>query len=275
MCLLIEMKAFASISLSISELSHPCFVQASLVTSSRHGNPSSFPTSFPASLTASSKLFSKFRRYSPYSSDSDSPTVAGGDKEDDGSSENRDFDKETQSFSENGVDIEIKKLGRNSRRIVSSIDIEACLDTVWNLLTDYERLADFIPGLAVNQLLEKRDNFARLFQIGQQKVAFGLKFSAKGIVDCFEKELETLPYGQRRDIEFKMIEGDFKIFEGRWSIEQRNELHSTLTYTVDVEPKLWLPVRLVEGRLCKEFVMNLSSIREEARKLLYDTLPSP
>lgn len=51
-------------------------------------------------------------------------------------------------------------------------------------------------------------------------MAFGLKFSAKGIVDCFEKELETLPYGQRRDIEFKMIEGDFKIFEGRWSIEQ-------------------------------------------------------
>lgn len=51
-------------------------------------------------------------------------------------------------------------------------------------------------------------------------MAFGLKFNAKGIVDCFEKELETLPYGQRRDIEFKMIEGDFKIFEGKWSIEQ-------------------------------------------------------
>lgn len=169
-----EMKAFASISLSISELSHPCFVQASLVTSSRHGNPSSFPTSgnpssfptsFPASLSASSKLFSKFRRYYPYSSDSDSPTVAGGDNEDEGSSESRDFDNGTQSFSENGVDIEIKKLGRNSRRIVSSIDIEACLDTVWNLLTDYEKLADFIPSLAVNQLLERRDNFARLFQV--------------------------------------------------------------------------------------------------------------
>lgn len=29
------------------------------------------------------------------------------------------------------------------------------------------------------------------------------------------------------------------------------EFHTTLSYVVDVEPKLWLPVRLVEGRLCR------------------------
>jgi ribosome-associated toxin RatA of RatAB toxin-antitoxin module len=51
-------------------------------------------------------------------------------------------------------------------------------------------------------------------------LAFGLKFNAKGIVDCYEKELESLPFGQKRDIEFKMIEGDFQLFEGKWSIEQ-------------------------------------------------------
>lgn len=47
-----------------------------------------------------------------------------------------------------------------------------------------------------------------------------MKFNAKGIVDCYEKELESLPFGQKRDIEFKMIQGDFQIFEGKWSIEQ-------------------------------------------------------
>lgn len=51
-------------------------------------------------------------------------------------------------------------------------------------------------------------------------MAFGLKFNAKGIVDCYEKDLESLPFGQKRDIEFRMIEGDFQIFEGKWSIEQ-------------------------------------------------------
>ncbi|XP_016649493.1 PREDICTED: uncharacterized protein LOC103327240 isoform X3 [Prunus mume] len=119
------------------------------------------------------------------------------------------------------IDVEIEKTGNNCRRIRSEIGIEAPLNTVWNLLTDYERLADFIPGLAVCRLLHKTDNYARLFQIGQQNLAFGLKFNAKGIVDCYETPLETLPnLGHRRDIEFNMVEGDFEIFQGKWSLQQ-------------------------------------------------------
>lgn len=48
------------------------------------------------------------------------------------------------------------------------------------------------------------------------------------------------------------------------SIDQ--EIHATLSYFVDVKPKLWLPVQLVEGRLCKEIKLNLACIREEAQK---------
>ncbi|KAI3679129.1 hypothetical protein L6452_38438 [Arctium lappa] len=178
-----------------------------------------------------------------------------------------------------GIEVEIEKISKNRRRIRSKIAVEASLPTLWGILTDYDRLADFIPGLAVSQVLDKRKNFARLLQIGQQNLAFGLKFNAKGIVDCYEKEFESLPYGQRRDIEFKMIEGDFELFEGKWSIEQSTEqsvgqrYHTTLSYTVDVEPKMWLPVQLVEGRLCKEIKMNLFCLGEAAQKAS-DNIPS-
>ncbi|KAJ1397997.1 START-like domain superfamily, partial [Sesbania bispinosa] len=160
--------------------------------------------------------------------------------------------EESDSLDEDGVCIEVMKLEKNSRRIQSSISIDAPLDAIWSILTDYEKLADYIPGLAVSQLLQKGDNYARLLQIGEQNLAFGIKFNAKGIVDCFEKELETLPSGIKREIEFKMIEGDFRLFEGKWSILQSCEesqarvVNTTLTYIVDVKPKRWLPVRLVE-----------------------------
>ncbi|KAJ7973165.1 Polyketide cyclase / dehydrase and lipid transport protein [Quillaja saponaria] len=192
---------------------------------------------------------------------------------------------ELQSIAEDGVYIAIKKLGNNSRRIRSKISIEAPLNVVWSILTDYEKLADFIPGLAVSKLLDKKDNYARLFQIGQQNLAFGLKFNAKGILDCYEKEMEILPVGKKRDIEFKMTEGDFQLFEGKWSIVQSSggtceegdssqtpETCTTLSYIVDVKPKLWLPVRLIEGRLCKEIKMNLASVRDEARKAIIKTV---
>ncbi|XP_027367536.1 uncharacterized protein LOC113873569 isoform X1 [Abrus precatorius] len=199
------------------------------------------------------------------------------DDDDDGNLLVAEDDGSGESLAEDGVYIEVMKLEKNSCRIQSRISIEAPLASIWTILTDYERLADFIPGLAVSQLLQKGDNFARLLQIGQQNLAFGIKFNAKGIVDCFEKELETLPSGMKREIEFKMIEGDFQLFEGKWSILQQfnsgsceesqvGEVSTTLSYIVDVKPKLWLPVRLIEGRLCNEIKMNLASIRDEAQK---------
>ncbi|XP_004288661.1 PREDICTED: uncharacterized protein LOC101296612 isoform X2 [Fragaria vesca subsp. vesca] len=190
------------------------------------------------------------------------------------------------------IEIEIEKTGRNCRRIRSEIGIEAPLATVWNLLTDYERLADFIPGLAVCQLLHKSENYARLFQIGEQDLAFGVKFNAKGVVDCYENALERIENDLggvtlKREIEFSMVEGDFEIFRGKWSLQQLNtsgemasdplvgqkvQTTTTLSYLVDVKPKMLLPVRLVEGRLCKEIKINLACIREEALKMTRETL---
>ncbi|CAN8308794.1 unnamed protein product [Cochlearia groenlandica] len=184
---------------------------------------------------------------------------------------------------EDGVLIEVTKLEKSSasRRISSKIGIEASLETVWRVLTDYEKLSEFIPGLVVSELVEKEGNRVRLFQMGQQNLPLGLKFNAKAVLDCFEKDLEILPHGKRREIDFKMVEGDFQLFEGKWTMEQFDkefrgealdlefkDFKTTLAYTVNVKPKMWLPVRLVEGRLCKEIKMNLLSIRDAAKKVI-------
>ncbi|XP_019055134.1 PREDICTED: uncharacterized protein LOC104608311 [Nelumbo nucifera] len=249
----------------------------------RSRNPSFFRSL--KTITSSPKLPSALKSFAD-SSNSDS--INGDNDDDEDEYENLESsDSEPESISDHGIDIKIEKLGKNSRRIQSCIAIDASLETVWGILTDYERLADFIPGLSVSQLLEKKENFARLFQVGQQNLAFGLKFNAKGIVECFEKDLEDFPCGQRRDIEFNMIEGDFQTFQGKWSIEQTNnercegidsfaekKICTTLSYVVDVVPKRWLPVRLVEGRLCREIKMNLLCIRIEAEKAVPNTLPT-
>ncbi|XP_010522862.1 PREDICTED: uncharacterized protein LOC104801332 [Tarenaya hassleriana] len=179
--------------------------------------------------------------------------------------------------------IEIEKLGRNSRRIRSTIGVEGNLDSVWSVLTSYEKLSDFIPTLVASELVERKGNRARIIQIGQQNLALGLKIRAKAVLDCFEKELEILPHGKRRDIEFKLVEGDFHFLQGKWSIEQINKggtsepnskdfRRTTLSYMVDVQPKPWLPVRLIEGRLCNEIKTNLSCIGETVRKAMEGSL---
>ena len=51
----------------------------------------------------------------------------------------------------------------DSWRIRLRIDIDTPLQIVRNILIDYEGLADFIMGLTVCQLLQKTENYARLF----------------------------------------------------------------------------------------------------------------
>lgn len=184
---------------------------------------------------------------------------------------------------EDGFEIEVQNVGEQKnrrRRIQSRIRVNAELGTVWSVLTDYEGLAGFIPSLAVSRLLDKKDKFARLFQVGQQDLVFGLKFNAKGVLDCYERDLEILPNSRKRDIDFRMIEGDFEIFEGKWSIEQIDypidrdpqsfvdeEFQTILSYFVELVPKLWLPIRLIEGRICKEVKTNILCVREQAQRV--------
>ncbi|CAI5959326.1 unnamed protein product [Closterium sp. NIES-64] len=81
-----------------------------------------------------------------------------------------------------GGDASVEILGSNSRRVSARVVVPASADVVWGVLTDYERLADFIPSLATNQMLQRRSNGARLLQVGEQDVAMGIKFRAKVVV---------------------------------------------------------------------------------------------
>ena len=49
----------------------------------------------------------------------------------------------------------------NSRRIFASTDILADPDTVWDLLTDYDNLAEVVPNLLSNEVRVLRDALVR------------------------------------------------------------------------------------------------------------------
>uniref|UniRef100_A0A0D9VAU8 Coenzyme Q-binding protein COQ10 START domain-containing protein n=1 Tax=Leersia perrieri TaxID=77586 RepID=A0A0D9VAU8_9ORYZ len=208
---------------------------------------------------------------SPISSSPDDVAAAHDDDEQEDESHKEERDERY------GFEIEVRKLPKRNRRLVRArVSVDAPLDAVWATLTDYEGLAGFIPGLSECRLLDQRPTFARLYQVGEQDLALGFKFNAKGTIDCYEGELQVLPAGaRRRDIAFNMIDGDFKVFQGKWSVQEVDggeisagqEFQTTLSYVVELEPKLWVPVRLLEGRICNEIKTNLVCIREEAQRI--------
>jgi hypothetical protein len=78
----------------------------------------------------------------------------------------------------------------NARRIFAGIDIQAPVDDVWKILTDYDRLEAVVPNLVENTVLERRSSGCRLRQVGSAELIPGLRFSALMTVD-----VETHPDG--------------------------------------------------------------------------------
>lgn len=163
---------------SVSHLPQPA------TSSSYSSSSSNFISLTHSSLVFSHPFHFKTHRYSLYTPSSpkpksfppffyraskSDPTTLDDDIDDDSRNllvaEDEGIEEESESLAEDGVYIEVMKREKNSRRIESRISIDAPLDAIWRLLTDYDGLADFIPGLLISKLVEKGDNFARLLQV--------------------------------------------------------------------------------------------------------------
>lgn len=70
------------------------------------------------------------------------------------------------------------------------------------------------------------------------------------------------------DITFDLLEGDFEEFKGVWRVQPG--LHgaesSWLVYALHVQPRPWLPVGLMQGRISREVVSNLQAVQRHTER---------
>ena len=154
------------------------------------------------------------------------------------------------------VTVTVEKIAERQRQITAKIQIPHPVERIWKVLTNYEALPDFIPNLSKSSLLEHPQGGIRLEQIGSQRL-LKFNFCARVVLDleeCFPKE-----------INFSMVEGDFKGFSGSWCLEPYSEGEdsgTTLCYTIQVWPKLTMPITIIERRLSNDLRINLLAIHQ-------------
>lgn len=158
------------------------------------------------------------------------------------------------------VEVQTQAVAERQRQISAKMQIPHSVEQVWQVLTDYESLVEFIPNLAKSRLLEHPTKGIRLEQVGNQRL-LRLNFSARVVLDIQEK----FPH----EINFKMVEGDFKEFSGSWHLEPYSlSSHGTnLRYTLLVWPKRTMPVAIIERRLANDLRLNLVAVRQRTDEL--------
>ena len=157
--------------------------------------------------------------------------------------------------SELDLAIATEKLQGRNRRICASISIPCSAEQLWQVLTDYDNLASFIPNLAASRRLGDSESGTLLEQVGSQ-CFLNIKFCARVVLNM----VEQFPH----HLGFTMVEGDFKSFEGAWKLEPIGDELTNLIYELNICPPRAIPVLLIERHLCRDLTQNLQAIRQQA-----------
>ena len=152
----------------------------------------------------------------------------------------------------------MEKLSGGTRRLAAQLTTSASFDSLWNVLTDYDRLNLYIPNLLSSKKIYQKNNNVHLKQVGAQDF-LGMKFSAEVTIDLLEeKELGLLT--------FSLIKGDFRKFEGSWKIQNiKDTTKNSLIYDLTVQGCQWMPIGMIEKRLKKDLSENLIAVDRQAK----------
>jgi len=152
----------------------------------------------------------------------------------------------------------MEKLSGGTRRLAAQLTTSASLNSLWNALTDYDRLNLYIPNLLSSKKIFQKGNNVHLKQIGAQDF-LGMKFSAEVTIDLFEDKALGL-------LKFNLIKGDFRKFEGSWKIQNiKNTSKNSLIYDLTVQGCQWMPIGMIEIRLKKDLSENLIAVDRQAK----------
>lgn len=160
------------------------------------------------------------------------------------------------------VEIKIEKLEGRQRKVFAKIQIPYPLEQVWQVLTDYEGLAEFMPNISQSRRLEHPTGGIRLEQV-RTKSFMGMNFAGRSVFDVEEK----FP----NEIHYQLIEGDMKALSAYWRLKpwslSESKAGIALIYDFLILPKPILPMPLVENILSHDIPASMLAIRQRVEEV--------
>ena len=137
------------------------------------------------------------------------------------------------------VDVSVERVDTDGDRVyqVSARgNVAAAPATVWRILTDYERMAEFVPGLHSTRVLARSGNQAIVEQRGVAHFLF-FRRSIRLLVQVHEQPMSR--------IDISLVDGDMLIYNCTWRLVPMRETGGTqIVYSGALAPKFYVPAML-------------------------------
>lgn len=149
--------------------------------------------------------------------------------------------------------------------VLASIVLPLAPCNAYRLLTDYQELPRYIPGLL--QLREKRLSPTRV-EVWQEGVVQVLFFRVRLVSSL---EMEETP---ERRVVFNQVSGDLQSYSGEWNLMKARD-GTTVSYeaTITLKPVQFAPAFLVKSVLEKEVTERFEALAGEALKRANKAMP--
>lgn len=138
--------------------------------------------------------------------------------------------------------------GSKVYRIASSATVAAAPAVVWRVLTDYNRMAEFVPDLKSARVVSRSGDKVVIEQLGAVRFLF-FSQPIRLVVQAHEQAPGR--------IDVTLIEGDMKLYRAAWELHPAAAGGTTVSYSASIEPAFYVPG-----------VMGASLVRQDIAKMM-------
>ena len=139
--------------------------------------------------------------------------------------------------------------GGKAYQIASSGTVAATPAAVWRILTDYNRMADYVPDLKSARVVSRSGDKVIIEQLGAARFLF------------FSRDIHLVVQAQEQapnKIDVTLVDGDMKIYRCTWELAANAGGGTRVTYNATIEPKFYVP-GLVEAGLVRRDIARMMS----------------
>jgi len=116
--------------------------------------------------------------------------------------------------------------------VVADDLVAATADVVWETLTDYDHIAQFIPDMLSSRVISTADEPLRVAQQG----------TAGFLLYHFQLDVTLEIYcDPQRQVSFHSIAGNMRDMDGFYLLEEAADGHTHLHYETHFRPDFWVP----------------------------------
>lgn len=118
-------------------------------------------------------------------------------------------------------------------RYIARILIEAPVESVWDVLTDYGNYDEFLPNVVSSEITSSEGSQKTVEQVSIGR-AFVFSKQARSLSEIREQALQR--------IDFRLLEGDLKVSQGNWKLDAFStslrgpDDRVLVTYSIEIDP---------------------------------------